>query len=247
MKIFVKIVARMAKNNHDNLEPHLGSHQVKINWLRAAVLGANDGIVSIAGLVMGIAGVTNDNKFILTAGVAGILAGAISMAVGEYVSVSSSRDTEKSLLDKERYELKHFPAEELQELANIYEHKGLSKKTALAVAKELTDHDAFAAHSDVELKIDPDNLTNAYHAALASAISFFIGASIPLLAILLPPPSIKIHVEIISVVIALSIAGTLSAMFGGANIKKAVLRVVIGGLLAMSITYCIGKLFGVSV
>ncbi len=232
---------------HDQLESQLGNHVAKINWLRAAVLGANDGIVSIAGLVMGVAGATSDTKVILTAGIAGILAGAISMAVGEYVSVSSSRDTEKSLLDKERYELKHFPKEELQELAYLYEQKGLSKKTALAVAKELTEHDVFAAHADVELKIDPNNLTNPYHAAIASAISFFIGASIPLLAILLPPPSIRIPIEIIAVVFALAITGTLSALFGDANIKRAVIRVVLGGIFAMAVTFSIGKLFGVSV
>lgn len=232
---------------HDQLETHFGNHVAKINWLRAAVLGANDGIVSIAGLVMGVAGATSDTNIILTAGIAGILAGAISMAVGEYVSVSSSRDTEKSLLDKERYELKHFPKEELQELASLYEQKGLSKKTALLVANELTKHDAFAAHADVELKIDPDNLTNPYHAAIASALSFFIGASIPLLAIILPPPSMRISIEIIAVVFALAITGTLSAMFGDANIKKAVIRVVVGGVFAMAVTYSIGKLFGVSV
>lgn len=232
---------------HDQLEPHFGNHAAKINWLRAAVLGANDGIVSIAGLVMGVAGATSDTNIILTAGIAGILAGAISMAVGEYVSVSSSRDTEKSLLDKERYELKHFPKEELQELASLYEQKGLSKKTALLVAHELTQHDAFAAHADVELRIDPNNLTNPYHAAIASALSFFIGASIPLLAIILPPPSLRIYIEIIAVVFALAITGTLSAIFGDANIRKAIIRVVLGGVFAMAVTYSIGKLFGVNV
>ena len=237
----------MLKNDHNELESASGNHQVKINWLRASVLGANDGIVSIAGLVMGVAGATSNTKIILTAGVAGILAGAISMAAGEYVSVSSSRDTEKSLLEKEKYELKYFPNEELQELANLYEKKGLTKKTSLLVAEELTKHDAFAAHADAELKIDPDNLTNPYHAALASALSFFIGASIPLFAILLPPPSAKIIVEIVSVVVALAITGILSAMFGGANIKKAILRVVIGGVFAMAITYSIGRIVGINV
>ncbi len=231
----------------DHKEPHLENHLAKINWLRASVLGANDGIVSIAGLVMGIAGATSDNAIILTAGIAGVLAGAISMAAGEYVSVSSSRDTEKSLLDKERYELAHFPAEELHELASLYEKKGLSPKTALTVAKELTEHDAFAAHVDIELGIDPTNLTNPSHAALASAVSFVIGACIPLLAILLPPPSIKIYIEIISVIVALAITGTLSAIVGNASIKKAVVRVVLGGVFAMAITYFIGKLFGVNV
>jgi len=231
---------------HNN-EPHISNHHVKTNWLRAAVLGANDGIISIAGLVMGVAGATNDTGIILAAGIAGILAGAVSMAAGEYVSVSSSRDTELNLLEKERVELREYPKEELLELAKLYEKKGLSKKTALAVAKELTEHDAFAAHADIELGIDPHNLTNPYHAAFASALSFFLGACIPLVAIVLPPPSLKIQVEIISVIVALAITGTLSSLISGASITKSTLRVVGGGVIAMAITYYIGKLFGVNV
>jgi VIT1/CCC1 family predicted Fe2+/Mn2+ transporter len=133
------------------------SHIAKLNWLRAAVLGANDGIVSIAGLVVGVAGANSSPAVIFTAGLAGVIAGAISMAAGEYVSVSSSRDTEQAMLEKERYELMHHPQEELEELALIYEKKGLSQKTAVLVAKELTEHDPIAAHFDAELGIDPNH------------------------------------------------------------------------------------------
>jgi VIT1/CCC1 family predicted Fe2+/Mn2+ transporter len=168
------------------------------------------------------------------------------MAVGEYVSVSSSRDTEKALLDQERYELAHFPEREQKELALIYERKGLTKKTAGIVAQELTDHDPIAAHFDAELGIDPDNLTNPWHAALASAASFFAGAAIPLMAILLPAASIRVPIAVISVVIALVITGTLSAKAGGADPVRATIRVVLGGVLAMAVTYNIGKLFGVN-
>src|SRR5437868_12756155 len=133
-----------SKKNTAKSEPHSPDHVSKLNWLRASVLGANDGIVSIAGLVMGVAGATDTSSLIITAGLAGIIAGAISMAAGEYVSVSSQRDTEQALLEKEKYELEHYPEQELQELACLYEKKGLSKKTAMVVAEELTKRDAMA-------------------------------------------------------------------------------------------------------
>lgn len=221
-------------------------HESKLNWLRASVLGANDGIVSIAGLVLGVAGATNSTTIILTAGIAGIIAGAISMAAGEYVSVSSSRDTEKALLKNERFEIENHPKEELEELASIYIHKGLSKQTAEIVAKELTAHDAVAAHFDAELKIDPDNLINPWHAAWASALSFLLGASIPLISIILPPVSLRVPFAFVAVVIALILTGTISAKVGNANVSRAVLRVVTGGILAMIVTYGIGRLFGLS-
>lgn len=227
-------------------EPHNTKTTAKLNFLRASVLGANDGIVSIAGLVLGVAGATSSHGIILAAGLAGIIAGSISMAAGEYVSVSSSRDTERALLKKERDELRENPEAELEELISIYERKGLSPKTAKLVAKELTAKDAFAAHVDAELNIDPEDLTNPWHAAFASASSFCVGAIIPLIAILVPPASIHILVAFVSVVIALAITGTLSAMVGGANIIRAVVRVVIGGVIAMAITYSIGRIFGIS-
>jgi VIT1/CCC1 family predicted Fe2+/Mn2+ transporter len=227
-------------------EPHGKNHIAKLNWLRAGVLGANDGIVSIAGLVVGVAGATQSVQLILTAGLAGVVAGAISMAAGEYVSVSSSRDTEKALLEKERYELTHHPQEELEELAHIYEQKGLNPQTALLVAKELSAKDAMAAHFDAELGIDPNNLTNPWHAALASAVAFVFGAIIPMIAILLPSDAYRVPVAFSAVVIALVITGTASAKIGGAPVKRAVFRVVTGGILAMAVTYGIGRVFGVS-
>lgn len=234
------------RKSHIQSEQHVASQVSKLNWLRASVLGANDGIVSIAGLVLGVAGATNSVAIIFTAGIAGIVAGAISMAAGEYVSVSSSRDTEKALLKKEEYELQTFPEEELKELATIYQQKGLKKETAMIVAKELTARDAFAAHEFAELGIDPNNLTNPWHAALASAAAFLLGALIPLVAILVPPPQIRIPVAFFSVIVALAITGTLSAKAGGAGVVRATIRVITGGALAMAVTYGIGRLFGVS-
>lgn len=236
----------MPRNIHDINEPHAGNTTSKLNWLRASVLGANDGIVSISGLVLGVAGATSSTGAIFTAGLAGIVAGAISMAAGEYVSVSSSRDSEKALLTKEQFELKTYPEKELEELTLIYQNKGLSKETAKKVAKELTAHDVHKAHYEAELGIDPAHLTNPYHAAAASAAAFFAGAIIPFAAILIPPPSVRIPATFASVVLALAITGFLSAKMGKANILRAMFRVVLGGILAMTITYAIGYVFGVS-
>lgn len=230
--------------NHS--EPHFSNHHSRLNWLRAGVLGANDGIVSIAGLVVGVAGATNSQQAILTAGLAGIIAGAISMAAGEYVSVSSQRDTEKVLLDKEKQELTKYPKEELHELELLYRKKGLTQKTAALVAKELTEHDAFTAHANIELGIDPNVITNPWHAAFASAVSFFIGALLPMIAILLPPETVRIPITFVSVVIALGITGVISAKISDAPIFHIVLRVIIGGAFAMMVTYSIGRVFGVS-
>ena len=227
-------------------EPHNSSSSSKLNWLRAAVLGANDGIISVASIVVGVAGASNSSSFIITAGVAGLVAGSLSMAVGEYVSVSTQRDTEKALLEKERRELEEEPEEELEELIRIYESKGLMRATAETVAKELTAHDAFAAHVDAELQLDPNDLTNPWAAAFASAISFLSGAVIPLIAIALPPASLRIPVTFVAVLVALIITGTLSAYAGDAKKMRATIRVVLGGAIAMFVTYGIGKLFGVS-
>lgn len=218
----------------------------KLNWLRASVLGANDGIVSIAGLVLGVAGATNSATAILAAGIAGIVAGAISMAAGEYVSVSSSKDTEKAILENEHYNLEHFPEKELKELIAIYREKGLTESTSELVAKELSNKDVFAAHAHMELSIDPNNLTNPWHAAFASAGAFLLGAVIPLIAIIISPSPIKIPVTFVAVLIALAITGILSAKAGGASVTRATIRVVTGGALAMVVTYGIGKLFAVS-
>jgi len=212
--------------------------------LRAGVLGANDGIVSIAGLVVGVAAATTAKGPILTAGIAGLIAGAVSMALGEYVSVSTQRDTELALLEKERIELAEYPDEELAELAAMYVHKGLSVATAQLVAEELTAHDAFAAHVDIELNIDPDQLTNPWQAAIASAVSFSLGALLPLIAILLPPSGGRIPVTFGAVLIALALTGALSARLGGAGQSRAVVRMLLGGALAMLVTFGIGQLVG---
>lgn len=225
-------------------DPKAPSLNNRLNWLRAGVLGANDGIVSTAGLVVGVAAATTERSAIFTAGFAGLVAGAVSMALGEYVSVSAQRDTERALLRKEAKELRETPEAELAELAGIYREKGLSPETARRVAEELTEHDAFAAHVEVELGIDPDDLTNPWHAAISSAVSFTIGATIPLIAILLPPTGIRVPIAFFAVLIALVLTGTISATLGGARKTRAVLRVVIGGALAMAVTYGVGQLVG---
>ena len=225
-------------------EPHVGALNNRLNWLRAGVLGANDGIVSVAGIVIGVAAATVDRGHILTAGVAGLTAGALSMALGEYVSVSTQRDTERALLAKERRELTEEPEAEFSELVGLYQAKGLSPETARTVAEELTEKDAFAAHIDIELGIDPDELTNPWHAAISSAISFTLGALLPILAILLPPPAARIPITFGAVLVALAVTGWMSARLGGADPVRATKRVVIGGALAMAITYAIGRLVG---
>lgn len=215
------------------------------NWLRAAILGANDGIVSLAALIVGVAGATDTTHTILLTGIAGTLAGAMSMAVGEYVSVSSQRDTEKILLEKERRELEEMPEQELEELTQIYQNKGMSRPTAELVAREMTQHDAFGTHVREELNIHPNELTNPWHAAVASALSFFAGAAIPLAAAILPPADIRIPVTFGAVLVALIITGIFSARMSGARTLPVAVRVVAGGLFAMIITFSIGRLFGV--
>ena len=227
-------------------EPHSSVAADKLNWLRAAVLGANDGIVSVASIVVGVAASTDSLPFIITAGIAGLSAGALSMAAGEYVSVSTQRDTEHALLAKERLELETMPEKELEELIGLYEAKGLSRTTATTVAAELTERDAFAAHVDAELHIDPNNLTNPWNAAIASAASFFVGGVIPLIAIVVTPELYRFPATLLAVLVALIITGSLSAHAGGASKMRATIRVVLGGVAAMAITYGIGKLFGVA-
>jgi VIT1/CCC1 family predicted Fe2+/Mn2+ transporter len=228
-------------------EPHAEGLASKLNWLRAGVLGANDGIVSVAGIVVGVAGATADRTSIATAGVAGLVAGAVSMALGEYVSVSTQRDTEQAALAKERVELRDMPEAELEELAAIYRSKGLSVATAWTVANELTEHDALAAHLDAELHIDPDDLANPVQAATASAIAFTGGASLPLLAILLPPTTFRVPVTVLVVLLALALAGAISARLGQASVRTAVLRVVVGGAVGLAVTYGVGRLFGAAI
>lgn len=229
---------------YQTAEAQGGSHAGKLNSLRAAVLGANDGIVSTAGIVIGVAGATLVPFAILTAGIAGLTAGALSMAVGEYVSVSAQRDTEKALLDKERRELEEMPEEELAELAGLYEAKGLEPELALQVATQLHAHDALAAHAETELGIDPNELTNPLVAAVSSAVSFTVGSILPLAAIMLVPTALKVGITVAAVAAALVLTGYLSARAGGTSHSRSIMRNVAGGLLAMGVTYWIGRLVG---
>jgi VIT1/CCC1 family predicted Fe2+/Mn2+ transporter len=219
----------------------------RLNALRAAVLGANDGIVSTAGIVMGVAGATDDRSALVIAGVAGLVAGAMSMGTGEYVSVSTQRDSEKSILRLEAEELVAMPQTEQRELAKMYEEKGLDPDLATKVAAQLTAHDALGAHADIEFGIDPDELTNPWHAAFASMISFTLGSLLPLLCVVLVPASARILVTVVAVVIALTITGFVSARLSISPRVRAMLRNVIGGLLAMGVTYLIGSLVGIGI
>lgn len=236
-----------SNNNHTDNDVHSAASGAHLNRLRAAVLGANDGIVSVASIVLGVAGATTERGTIFTAGLAGLVAGALSMGVGEYVSVSTQRDTERAYIEHEKWELRTKPDQELEELAQLYEGKGMAPKTARQVAKELTDHNALKAHLDVELNIDEEELTNPWHAAIASLISFTVGALIPLLSIMLVPAHLRFPVTFLAVTLALVLTGYLSATAGGASRRRAIMRVVLGGAAAMIVTYGIGHLFGTAV
>jgi VIT1/CCC1 family predicted Fe2+/Mn2+ transporter len=216
----------------------------KLNWLRAGVLGANDGIVSTAGLVMGVAGATTDSAAILIAGVAGLVAGSISMAGGEYTSVSAQKDSEKAALAKERQELADNPEMELRELAWFYEQKGLSLESAMQVAKELTAKDALKAHAEAELGIDSEAHASPSQAAIASFVAFAGGSLLPLLAVTGPWIEQRIPVTVAAVIASLAITGYVGAKIGGAKSGKAIIRNVVVSLLTMGITYGIGLLVG---
>ena len=238
--------AQVPVGPHDD-EPHRQGLNNRLNWLRAAVLGANDGIVSTAGIVIGAVGATSDRSAIVIAGVAGLAAGAMSMGAGEYVSVSTQRDSELALLAKERRELHEEPDEELAELAGIYVEKGLDEELALAVAVALTEKDALGAHAEAELHINPDDITSPINAAAASTISFTIGALLPLLTMTLASPDIRLWLTVAAVVVALAITGWTSAKFGYSSPRRAVVRNVVGGLFAMAVTYGIGSLLGTQI
>ena len=227
----------------EHTEPHGGAGQ-RLNWLRAAVLGSNDGIVSTAGVIAGVAGATTDRTPIVTAGIAALVAGALSMAVGEYVSVSTQRDTERALLAQEVIELRDMPDEELEELVGLYRAKGLDDTLAREVAVALTERDALAAHAEVELHVDPDDLANPWTAAFASMASFVVGALLPLVAVLVSSPSWRLPVIGVFVVVALAVTGVVSARLGARHPARQITRNVVGGLLAMVVTYGIGRLVG---
>ena len=228
-------------------EPHSGGLANRLNWLRAGVLGANDGIVSVSAIAVGVAGATPQLAPILAASVAGLVGGALSMALGEYVSVSSQRDSERALIAKERAELATMPHEELAELTQLYQDKGLSPQTARQVAEELTASDALAAHLDAELNIDQEDIVSPWRAAYASAVAFVIGGLLPILAIIVFPDTTRIPATFVAVLLALAITGATGAYLGGSPILRPTIRVVIGGAIALAATFLIGRLLGTTV
>ena len=228
-------------------EPHATGLANRLNGLRAAVLGANDGIVSVAAIAVGVAGATPALGPVLTAGAAGLVGGAVSMALGEYVSVSSQRDSERALIAKERAELESMPEAELDELTAIYRARGLSPATARQVAVELTAQDALGAHLDAELNIDPNDLASPWRAASASAAAFVVGALLPLLAVVLLPQESRIAGTAVAVLVALAGTGAAGARLGHSPLLRPTLRVVLGGAVALTATFAIGRLLGTTV
>ena len=224
--------------------PVATGHAQRLNWLRAGVLGANDGIVSVAAVLVGVAGVTQTTGPLLTAGIATLVGGAISMALGEYVSVSSQRDSERAFIQRERALLDQQPQQQLAELKEHFAAQGLSESTAAQAARELTEHDALRAHLAAKLNIDEDDIASPWHAALASAAAFFCGGIFPLVAVLLLPAAVRIPLVFVAVLAALAITGAVGARVGGASMGRATLRVVIGGALALGATFTIGALLG---
>jgi VIT1/CCC1 family predicted Fe2+/Mn2+ transporter len=219
----------------------------KLNWLRAGVLGANDGIVSIAGIVMGVAGATAESNALLIAGLAGLVAGALSMAGGEYVSVSTQKDTEVAAIAEVKRELQEDPAAAREALAQSYADKGIDAALATQVADQLMAHDALDAQTEARLGLDADQTTSPWHAAFASLVAFTVGGVIPLLAMVLTPGSARIWATVGAVEVALILTGSVSAKLGGAAPVKPALRNVIVGSLTMGLTYAVGHLVGVSV
>ena len=229
---------------HHQLEKHYVN---RVGWLRASVLGANDGLLSTTSIVIGVAAASPDRNTIILAALAGMIAGAMSMAAGEYVSVSSQEDTENADILREKRELEEMPDIELQELAKIYEKRGVSKKTALQVATELTAHDALAAHARYELGINEITQAKPLQAALASFGSFALGALLPFGVSLLAPIKQMVYFQYGFSIVFLMILGAVSARTGGSKIGIAVLRICFWGTVAMGITAFVGHLFGVSV
>jgi VIT1/CCC1 family predicted Fe2+/Mn2+ transporter len=225
-------------------DPH---YITRSGWLRAAVLGANDGIVSISSLIVGVAAADPDPKAVLVAGIAGLSAGAMSMAAGEYVSVSSQADTEKADIERETSALRELPEEELAELAAIYREKGLSEATSRQVARELTASDALGAHVRDELGLSEVHVARPLQAAMASGLTFSAAAAVPLVAAILAPDGMIIPVVLVVTVLTLAALGALGAKAGAAPVLRATLRVVLWGVFAMAVTAGVGRLFGIAV
>ncbi len=230
------------------IDNYLDNHYInRSNWLRAAVLGANDGILSVSSIAIGVAAASSTVDPVILAAVAGLVAGALSMAAGEYVSVSSQTDIEKSDIEREAQELKDMPEAELNMLAQIYEKRGLSKETAMQVAKEFTEKDALAAHIRDELGINEISQANPIQAALASGASFTVGGALPVLVTIFAPIKNMEYYIYGFTILSLIILGAQSAKIGGAGIKKAVLRITIWGTIAMGLSALVGYLFGVNI
>jgi VIT1/CCC1 family predicted Fe2+/Mn2+ transporter len=230
------------------LENYLDNHYIhRSNWLRAAVLGANDGIISISSLAIGVAAASSTREPIVLATMAGLVAGALSMAAGEYVSVGSQTDTERADIEREKIELKEMPEEELQILAQIYEKRGLKKETALQVAIELTEKDALAAHVRDELGITETSQANPIQAALASGAAFSVGGILPLLVILFAPVRQMETWLYGFTLVLLMLLGIVAARTGGSSLKKGILRITIWGTIAMALSALVGYLFGINV
>jgi VIT1/CCC1 family predicted Fe2+/Mn2+ transporter len=230
------------------IDNYLDSHYIhRSNWLRAAVLGANDGIISISSLAIGVAAASSTREPIVLATVAGLVAGALSMAAGEYVSVSSQTDTEKADIEREIKELAEMPEEELKILAQIYEKRGLKKETAMKVAIELTGNDALAAHIRDELGINEISQANPIQATISSGAAFTVGGVLPLLVILFAPIKNMEYWLYAFTIIFLIILGSIAAKTGGSSVKKAILRITIWGTIAMLLSALVGYIFGVRV
>jgi VIT1/CCC1 family predicted Fe2+/Mn2+ transporter len=230
------------------IDNYLDSHYIhRSNWLRAAVLGANDGIISISSLAIGVAAASSTREPVILATVAGLVAGALSMAAGEYVSVSSQTDTEKADIEREIKELREMPNEELNILAQIYEKRGLKKETARQVAIELTEKDALGTHIRDELGINEMSKAKPIQAALASGAAFSVGGVLPLLVILFAPIHQMEYWLYGFTTLFLIILGTIAAKTGGSSIKKAILRITIWGTIAMALSALVGYIFGVNI
>jgi len=223
-----------------------GNLAQRLNWLRAGVLGANDGIVSVAAIVVGVAGATTQQGALLAAGAAGLIGGAISMALGEYVSVSSQSDSQRAIVRQKRRTLEQDPEGELARLKQSYVSQGISPTTAALVAEELSAKDALGAHLKNEFNIDEEEIVSPWHAALASALAFTAGALLPLLAVLFLPAGLRIPLTFGVVLTALAATGAVGAWIGGASVSRAAVRVVIGGALALTATFVVGSLLGQS-
>lgn len=241
LKQSTKVAARVQASSHRQAERHLGGRAA---WLRAGVLGANDGLISTASLIVGVAAADSSRSAILVAGIAGLTAGALSMAAGEYVSVSSQRDTERADLERERRELAETPEAEREELVEIYRGRGLSEPLARQVADELSKLDRLAIHARDELGIDVSALANPIQAAIVSALSFVVGAIVPIAVVALSAPSLRLPATMTTTLMGLTFLGATGAHLGGAPKRPAAIRVLIGGALALVVSLAIGHITG---